>query len=566
MASLSEIRSKVSEQERINSQLRQELYELQNGINQAANKWNQLTSTINNTLVNGESRVRNSHELTLKAYEIQLDIERLYKLYKNIELANKKIRACQDKIYYEFANYNAVRKIVEAMLNNIEVSFVSNETIMKAVETKHLQLPDYWLTCALLAIMAWRNDDKQLADRALQRACKLDLKNASIFFFAFHMRIHKELTALKWFNSYISCERTGEDNKNILFMFSIISKTLSEECGDEMYAAINAFVNQLIKERLEEEGYSEDDLIERIRGFMRAMRINEAVDYPMLSKYCKEMDFLVNQLMTAKSNIRVLEFIRKTVNVTSQEKNERLNAFIDEIIERANTSEKEVRYEIHYNELIIRHKGDVDAAKEEHEQWLIHNQTQLDIISEMVDWVYRPGDEDIGASERQRMFVLTKNLSQQAAQRNTEAYRSRYKRKFDIKINEYETNASFTDEAGELRKIEGYFSDKAQRLIAMEKTWPCFIWFGAGVLSTVGAIAMGAPALFVGTLAGAAGGALKIYLTKRKKENIQKDCDIASANTKTTFTQMIGDFTKYEDEYREYDSYYDEIEAEFAKL
>lgn len=566
MASLSEIRWKVSEQERINSQLRQELAQLQNGINQASNKWNQLTSNINNTLVNGESRVRNSHELTLKAYEIQLDIERLYKLYKNIELANKKIRACQDKIYYEFANYNAVRKIVEAMLNNIEVSFVSNETITKAVEVKHLQLPDYWLTCALLAIMAWRNDDRELADKALQRACKLDLKNASIFFFAFHMRIHKELVALKWFNSYISCERTGEDNKNILFMFSIISKSIAEECGDEMYTAIDNFVNNIIQERLKEEGYSEEELVERIRGYLSAMRINDAVDYPFLSKYCKEMSFLTNELMLAKNNIRILEFIRKTANVTSNGKIERLNAFIDDIIARANTSENDVRNEIHYNELVISNKGDVEIAKEQNEQWLEHNRTQLDILSEMVNWVYNPGEFDVGPFEKQKMFIITKNLSQKAVQRNVESYRSCYKRNFDVKINEYETNADFTNENGELRKIESYFSEKAQRLIAMEKTWPCFVWFGAGVLATVGAIATSTPALLVGTLAGIAGGVLKIFLTKRKKENIQKDCEIASANTKTTFTQLIADFSKYEDEYREYDAYFDEIEDEFSKL
>ena len=90
-----------------------------------------------------------------------LTCSRRYVGLKNIELANKRIRECNNKKIYDFANYSAVRKIVIAMLDNIELGLVSDETITKAVEIKHLQLPDYWLTCALLSLMAWKNDDKE---------------------------------------------------------------------------------------------------------------------------------------------------------------------------------------------------------------------------------------------------------------------------------------------------------------------------------------------------------------------------------------------------------------------
>ena len=196
MASLSEMQSMVNEQRAIQRQLQQELYELENGVVNAENKWNEITKRISNTLINGNKRVNNSHDLTVKAYELQCDIERIYKLYKYVESANKKIRELQNKIYYDFANYNAVRKIVEAMLNNIEISFVKDSILTKAVEVKHLQLPDYWLTCALLSIMAWRNDDRPMAEKALERACMLDMKNSSIFFFAFHLRMDKNDVAL----------------------------------------------------------------------------------------------------------------------------------------------------------------------------------------------------------------------------------------------------------------------------------------------------------------------------------------------------------------------------------
>ena len=60
MSSLSEMRSAVAQQERINSQLRNELYALSNGISKASNSWNNLTTWINNTLNTGANRRTNN--------------------------------------------------------------------------------------------------------------------------------------------------------------------------------------------------------------------------------------------------------------------------------------------------------------------------------------------------------------------------------------------------------------------------------------------------------------------------------------------------------------------------
>ncbi len=565
MSSLSEIRSAVSQQERINSQLRNELYALQNGVSRASNSWNNLTSYINNTLSNGTYRVDRSHERTVEAYELQCEIEKMYKLYKQIELANKKIRACKNKIYYEFANYRSVRKIVEAMLNNIETTFVSDAVITKAVEVKHLQLPDYWLTCALLSIMAWRNDDRELAQKALERACMLDKKNTSIFFFAFHIRIGKDNVALKWFANYITCERTGEDQTNILLMFSIINKTLIEDCNDELVNQVNSFIDKLIKEDTERADFDRDELVEKIRGYLRAYRANDPVDYPLLANYCKDMSFLKSELMAAKSNIKILDLILKTVNITSHDKNNFLNEFIDDLIAKTNKSERDVANEIKYNEMVIAHNGYVEDAKAEYDEWLTHNETSLMITSEMVDWVYKPND-DVNPTVKLMMYKLIKDLSFDAIRLNVEDYRSKFRKKLNIKIGEYETCADFTNTNGECGKIDTYFKNKADELIAREKIWPCFIWFGLGALCVAGTVALQAPALLAGTAIGAAAGIIKIVSTNKRKARIAKNCEIDAGNTKASFMQLSGEFDKYVEEYQGYDNYFSEIEAEFAKL
>ncbi len=566
MASLYEIRSLVSEQQSIQNRLRQELYELENGVANAANRWEQLTGYINGTLVNGNNRIVSSHELTLKAYELQCDIERIYKLYKYVESANKKIRELQNKIYYDFANYNAVRKIVESMLNNVEICFVSDKTLTKAIEVKHLQMPDYWLTCALLSIMAWRNDDRETAERALERACMLDQKNASIFFFAFHIKLGKNAVALKWFKSYITCDLTGLDNVNILFMFSLLSRSVDADCDDKLYSEVNDFVNRTIQTRLESEGYSEDTMAKKISGYLKRMLVREPLKYPVLSKYCKESALYAQILCAVKNNSNILEFIRKTVHLTSEERNNRLNQFIDDVIRRSNTNEVDVRNEIYHNELIIKHMGEKENADKEYEEWLEHNRTELDIISEMVEWVYNPGDTDINAAEKQRMFVSTSNLTQKAVDYNVQEYRSMFRSHADIQIEEYESHAELTNEAQEHQRIDEYYDAKARTLMAQQKIWPCFLWFGGGVVFGVLAVVFGIYALFVGTGVGILGGVGHILLTNRKKKNIRKNCEREAVGVKEIFSRMSAEFRQYVEEFNYYDKYYGEIKEELSKL
>ncbi len=569
MSSLSEIRAAVYEQRQIRNELQNELNELASGIYNAENDWNKLTNHINSTLKNGASRSNDAHNIALDAYEIQLQIEKMYALFKNIETANKKIRECQNKSYYDFANYRAVRKIVQALLNNIETTFVHDSTIYKAVEAKHLQVPDYWLTCALLAIMAWKNDDKDMADRALARAYQLDKKNTSMFFFAFHVRIGKNDVALKWFAEYITCERKGEDSRNILLMFAIAGKTIKEDCSDALVANINQFINRIIDETMKENGYDREELIESIRAFLRSYRSNDSINYPILFKYSTENDLLREEMIAARSNEKVLDFILKTVNITNTQKNDYLNQFIDELIQKTNKTEKEVANTIKYNQLIIDNGGNIEPAKAQYDAWKKHNETELNVIREMVEWIYHSELKETNPVVVLSMFTLTKDLTAAAIQRNVETYRRNYRTTIGIKINDYVSNAVVNREHSEDAKIDTFYKAKADQLAAQKKIWPSFIAFGIAVLAIVGCIMLDQSMLamcIVAAIAAAAAGVIIILNVGRQKKAIYKNAEIEAANAKEIFSQIVADFKKYEAEFYHYDAYYNNIVEELQKL
>ena len=566
MSSVSEMQWKVNEARRENYELRNELNAIASGISNAYNRWDRLCNNISNTLHNGTKRVEASQNYMNAAYDMQGEIDNLYVLFKNIEMANKKIRECNNKKIYDFANYSAVRKIVSAMLDNLEVSLVSDETITRVVEIKHLQLPDYWLTCALLSIMAWRNNDKALAQQALERACKLDKKETAVFFLAFNLRMGRESAALKWFEYYQTCELTGEDDRTFVLLFSIVNQAINENCSDEVVSKINAFLNRVIEEDLMRSGYSESDMIAKILRHLYRFVPNDTIGYTVLMKYCKERDYLTSQMMLAKANVNILDFILKTMHITDADRKDYLNSFIEDVIKKPNSVELEVEDEICYNELIIRHQGNIEAAKEEFEQIKGHRENDFDIVTEMIDWVYASNqEEEVNPVVRANMFAATKELTQKSIQSRTQAYRSRFKTTFDIQINDYETTANLTDFTGESGKLRSFVETKKANLLKGVKIWPSIIGFVLAALGVAGAIAL-SPVLLVLTVGGAAFGAFYILSCNTKRKHIVRDCENEYQLNEGILNGIISDFGAYCQEYNEYDSYVEKIEEELDRI
>ena len=566
MSSVSEMQWKVNEQRSLNYELRSELNAIANGISNTNDKWNRLCNNISNTLNNGAQRVNAAQNNMNAAYDMQGEIDRLYVLFKNIEQANKKIRECNNKKIYDFANYSAVRKIVAAMLDNLEVSLVSDETITRVVEIKHLQLPDYWLTCALLSIMAWRNDDKVLAKQALERACKLDKKDTAVFFLAFNLRIGRESAALKWFEYYQSCDLTGEDDRTFLFLFSIVNRAVNEDSSDEMVSEIDEFIRRVIEADMQRNGYSDTDLINRIFHYLSRFIPNETISYTVLMKYCKERDYLISQMMLAKANVNILDFILKTVHITDAQRKDYLNSFIESIVKKPNSVELDVEDEIRYNELIIKNQGNIEIAKQEFEKIKVHRENEFDIVTEMIDWIYcTHQDEDINPMVRANMFSVTKDLNQKGVDAHISAYRRRFKTNFDIQINDYSTNANLTDFEGEAGKLKEFSETKRSALLGAIKIWPSFLGFGAAALGVAGAIAL-SPALFVFTAGGAAFGAFYLLHCKSKQAHINRDCNNEYQLNEGILKSVVNDFNAYRQEYDGYDAYAQKIAEEFNKI
>lgn len=564
---ISELESELSRQQSINYELRAELDTIAAGVGAATASVEALNNQVRSTLDDSAAKLEDSHDLIIRSIELQGEIERQYVLFKNMELANKKIRACNNKKYYEFAHYRTVRKLVQGMMDNLDVHMVTDRVIYKSIEKEHLQTPDYWLTSALIAVMAWKNDDKALADRALEVSMRLSAKDTAVFMMIFNLRMHRDDAALKWFLVYQNCELKGSDRRTFLMLFSLISRTLRKEdaVDESIVNEIVEFIGRVVDADYESEGYNEEDIIQTIRYHLNRMKPRDELPYETLRKCCTNYPWVADVMMQAKNNINILEFILRTVNVPPEQKNEFLKNFLQEQIDQPNQMERDVYDEIEYNETIIRCSGDKERAQSLYDAERTRRTSELNLIAEMVRWVYTNEDPEVNGQMRLNMFTLTRDLNQMAVEDNVNYYRAQDLQHLPIRISDYETTADFAQPAQEDAKVRTHYEGIRDAELAQIKATPAIIAFVLAAVSVAGAFYAGWWMLGV-TVCCVGFGVFKLISNNGRRKNLAAACEANIQSAQAILRQLFAEHQAFRTEMAGYDAYYDRIMTELDQI
>lgn len=560
--SIAELEAELSRQQSINYELHAELDTIAAGVGAATASVEALNAQVRTALDDSAGRLEDSHGLILRSIELQGEIERQYVLFKNMELANKKIRACNNKKYYEFAHYRTVRKLVQGMMDNLDVHMVGDATVYKSIEKEHLQTPDYWLTSALIAIMAWKNDDKALADRALRVSMQLSQKDTAVFMMIFNLRMHREQAALKWFMAYQQCELKGADRRTFLLLFSLISRTLNrdDQLDEAVINEIVEFIGRVVDADYESEGYNEDDIIMTIRRHLDRMKPRDELPYETLRQCCTEYARVADLMMQAKNNINILEFILRTVNVPPEQRNEFLKNFLQEQIDQPNRTEQEVYDEIEYNETIIRCSGDKERADAIYEAERARRVRELNLIAEMIRWVYTNEDPEVNGQMRLNMFTLTRDLNQAAIEDNVSYYRAQDVTHLDIRIGDYTTKADFDQPQQEDAKVRAHYEAIRDGELAQIKALPAILAFVVAAGSAAGAFFAGWWLLGVAAC-GVGFGVFTLISNNGRRKNLIAGCEASIQSAQAILARLFEEHRAYRAEMAGYDAYYDRILA-----
>lgn len=566
-AEVNQLRSELQSIERENAKLRAEVGTAVGAVVAAESSLVETSNQIHTTLSNADTSLTQSHQKVLQAYEMQQEMDVIYGRLKNMELANKEIRRCNNIKYYDFEIYRKIRKIVQGIMDNMDFSMVSHELIETAVEKEHLESPKYWLTALLIAVVSWKNNQKERAYRALDQAIKLDAKKTASFMLVFNLRVGREEAAFKWFDALLDGQLMGSDKMIVLLFFSLLSKTIEDDVSDESRRKVSAYIRKQIDEEITKSEETMGSSKKRVSAAFRTFVNNFDFPYPLISQYVSSSAQLKSCLALARNNANIINFVSATINVEDATRNEFLKQYIDVIVEEPCEAESEVYDEIELNELIIKYEGARDAAERAYEQAKFHDDSEFDIVAEMLNWVYTTeGRSETNPQMRKNMMVLTNTIQQEAGDDYVKFYQSLFSPNANVSIEGYEGSIDMSHPEQSNIEIESYYRGVAQTEKAEIKDIPAYVTMGAGVIAGVGLAIAVSPALAVlGVICLAIGGGM-LQLNRSKKKRIDLRCEQNIRSMENTFVEIGSEYKLLEASYHDADLLSGALADKLAKL
>ena len=440
---MADIYSEISDVQREISEFQRMIKELQAELRLITNACVSATGL----LIGTGDRIRNSMEANNQALnfaedrikltlQTQLQIKELFYIFKDIETANKKIRMFNNKLYFEFKNQSKVRKVVRGFLDNVDLDLINDEKLEKIIEKSHLQTPDFWLTFVLLALVAWKNNDKAKCKRCVESAIKLNEKATTLFMLLFNLKVKRISAAVNWLENYKKMEKVGLDENVYLMLISSIPTKINQRDElreDDFACRIIDFIKDEVNASQENVNVSE--YVEIVVKFFNSLDSVEAFQYESVSKYVKDYQNLAKALSAAQNNAAILQYLEETAHVLKRERNEIINNYIDQLISIPSNGESDIKKEIEYNEEIIRtiklvKQGDdvitssnfKQIAKENYDKKVLHDDGKLNLCNELMNWCFINRKPTINTLTYWNIFMLNKPY----VEKGYKEYRQRY--------------------------------------------------------------------------------------------------------------------------------------------
>ena len=127
-----------------------------------------------------------------------------------LEQAATELVSVRQEMEKKFGNYGVVRNTMVGILQATDAALVRKATISTVSEELMISTPDYWLAPVLVALAAWINNNRDLAERAISEAVRRDNEHSSLAMALICRRNHRTATCYEWLARYFSTQNAAK--------------------------------------------------------------------------------------------------------------------------------------------------------------------------------------------------------------------------------------------------------------------------------------------------------------------------------------------------------------------
>ena len=340
-----------------------------------------------------------------------LDFKNTMTKSEELGLAKENIIRLEQIERERFGPNETVRRTVIGIVRDFDINLVRGRTINELSEQLWIENSRYWLSYVLIALSAWINDYRDLADTAISESLHRDRIKSSLFFTLFNLRFSRINTARRWFTVYLG----ALDPQNLPIETAVMLQAyLSGAFGNDkkLQDTVSKTIDSWIA-ILGSDDKSRAEYVDTYRTYIGNLPSRVRFNYPHLQQLCVDLK-PAQQTHDRASAYTSLNALVDSLDVPQIEINDdnykaRIDNVLKDLISNYDAEELEVRTQKDYFQLVIDNGGDTEAADKQYQQLLAERKKGTNIGRLFLDWVLFRTNDQIDVHVRK--FALSRTKS-----------------------------------------------------------------------------------------------------------------------------------------------------------
>ncbi|MBQ7140333.1 MAG: hypothetical protein IJO32_02385 [Bacilli bacterium] len=362
------------------------------------------------------------------------------KMLSVVTNAKQSILMASQELDKKYGHYDTIRRQTTGILQSTDMSVIKKSTLESMTEETIMKAPNYWLAKALVALSAWINNNRELANNALKEAMAQDDEKTSLLFCLICRRANKLESSIKWIDRYLTMQDPSKmENKIITVMDAFASGLFGIDTKVLLLQKIDAWTNEL-ETRAGINEMPKNRWINFIEEKMNSIEIDDKM-YPYLAQFSTSWPQIKEILALSETHNEMYKYFNTIMNsrddsiisVTNQVDN-----MLNNLVFNYDSEELELRREIAKNKFIVEENGNVEKAYKRFEENSSIYEKASDFYTQVTNIAINPELSNCLTITRKFAISLSKNWIIDAYNELMEKKNSKELPDINIKIVDWE--------------------------------------------------------------------------------------------------------------------------------
>lgn len=283
-----------------------------------------------------------------------------------VQQAETRLVQVRQKLSKQFGHYDVIRRTTTGILQATDIGIIHKAIINNVTEEMMLTTPGYWLAPCLVALSAWIDGKKELAEKAMLEGLKRDDEKTSLFFALICRRAGRRTACIRWVDRYLTKQDPEKLDRKAMVVLSAYVNGL---WGNSLDSRIEDRIISWMQELCSKPGYIEaqEDIWKKAITQMCPQDAADHMDYPYLAKYSTNYADLVTIMNGARLHVKMDQYLkdifaREDMKGTLKEQ---LDSILDAMVSEYDDEEIAFRKKEKFEQLVVDNDGDEDRARQQ---------------------------------------------------------------------------------------------------------------------------------------------------------------------------------------------------------